>query len=107
MTKTLQEPQGTENYQKIPFEFTEEVSSKNVFLKLPNEFSPMERMLLQASGNLQRLLSAYYNIPSHVEIVRNKTVKQNLVHVEYEREINMYFYLKVRIQCRVSSYCQR
>ncbi|KAG0930833.1 hypothetical protein G6F57_011460 [Rhizopus arrhizus] len=81
--------EGVENYKRIPFEFTEELSSKNVFLRLPDEFSPMERMILQANGNLQRLLSAYYNVPSHVEIIKN--IKSQGINVYYEREIKMYF----------------
>lgn len=60
-----------------------------MFLRLPNEFSPMERMILQANGNLQRLLSAYYNVPSHVEIIKN--IKSEGINVYYEREIKMYF----------------
>jgi hypothetical protein len=49
----------------------------------------MERMILQANGNLQRLLSAYYNVPSHVEIIKN--IKSQGINVYYEREIKMYF----------------
>lgn len=49
----------------------------------------MERMILQANGNLQRLLSAYYNVPSHVEIIKN--IKSEGINVYYEREIKMYF----------------
>lgn len=60
-----------------------------MFLRLPDEFSPMERMILQANGNLQRLLSAYYNVPSHVEIIKN--IKSQGINVYYEREIKMYF----------------
>lgn len=45
-----------------------------MFLKLPEEFSPLERMVLQTNGNLQRLLSAYFNVPSRVQILKNELV---------------------------------
>jgi hypothetical protein len=68
------------------------VSSKNVFLRLPDAFSPTERMILQASGNLQRILSAYYNVPSHVKIIKNDVVAStDIPHMRFERKIEMYF----------------
>lgn len=68
------------------------VSSKNVFLKLPEAFSPFERMILQANGNLQRILSAYYNVPSQVEIIRNDVVQNTKSqHIQFERKIVMHF----------------
>lgn len=51
-------------------------------------------MILQATGNLQRLLSAYYNVPSQVKIVKNDVVKNELdetPHMLFERKIVMYF----------------
>lgn len=113
MTGRLPDPADTENYKRIPFQFTEEcntnqnlipfnfinfnfifptVSSKNVFLRLPDAFSPTERMILQASGNLQRILSAYYNVPSHVKIIKNDVVQSTEIpHMQFERKIEMYF----------------
>ncbi|KAL0137938.1 hypothetical protein V8B55DRAFT_1533407 [Mucor lusitanicus] len=89
-TGRLPEPSNTEHYRRIPFQFTEELSSKNVFLRLPDSFSPLERMLLQATGNLQRIMSAYYNVPSHVKILKNNTVP-NSEYMQYDRKIVMYF----------------
>ncbi|KAI8080496.1 hypothetical protein BDF21DRAFT_419136 [Thamnidium elegans] len=92
MSGKLPNPSNTENYQKIPFQFTEELSSKNVFLRLPESFSPLERMILQATGNLQRLLSAYYNVPSQVKIIKNDVVQStDTPHMQFERKIVMYF----------------
>ncbi|KAI8330060.1 hypothetical protein BC941DRAFT_518341 [Chlamydoabsidia padenii] len=90
---TLPHPQGTEEYERIPFQFTEELSSKNVFVRLPESFTPLERMILQASGNLQRLISAYYNIPSRVEILNNTVVtnNQHVPHMQYDRKARIYF----------------
>lgn len=49
-------------------------SAIQVFLRLPDNFSPLERMVLQTTGNLQRLLSAYFNVPSRVEIIENELI---------------------------------
>lgn len=57
---------------------------------MPDSFSPLERMLLQATGNLQRIMSAYYNVPSHVKILKNNAVP-NTEYMQYERKIVMYF----------------
>ncbi|KAG0173713.1 hypothetical protein DFQ30_007164 [Apophysomyces sp. BC1015] len=64
---------------------------------------------MEPTGNLQRILSAYYNVPSRVEIVMNKAVPKTAAlsnglsngHTEngaltetgerFERKINMYF----------------
>ncbi|KAI8091366.1 uncharacterized protein B0P05DRAFT_527171 [Gilbertella persicaria] len=92
MTVKLPEPRNTEHYKRILFQFTEELSSKNVFLRLPDSFTPLERMLLQATGNLQRILSAYYNVPSQVKIIKNETVPSaDTPYMQFERKIVMYF----------------
>ncbi|KAI9252909.1 hypothetical protein BDA99DRAFT_540900 [Phascolomyces articulosus] len=36
----------------------------NLHKNLPDRFSPLERMVLHFTGNLQRLLSAYFNVPT-------------------------------------------
>ncbi|KAI8074890.1 hypothetical protein BC940DRAFT_286888 [Gongronella butleri] len=99
---TLPHPAGTEDYELVPFQFTEELSSKNVFVRLPEPFSPLERMLLQASGNLQRLVSAYYNVPSRVEIIYNDVVSTNgtsaAVDRQYNRKTRIYFADKMVIE---------
>ncbi|KAI7887004.1 hypothetical protein K492DRAFT_202941 [Lichtheimia hyalospora FSU 10163] len=50
------------------------VTACNVFQPLPSAFSPQERMVLQTSGNLQRLLSAFFNAPSRIEVLYNDIV---------------------------------
>ncbi|CAO3583395.1 unnamed protein product [Absidia cylindrospora] len=99
---TLPQPPGTEDYKRIPFQFTEELSSKNVFVRLPESFTPLERMILQASGNLQRLISAYYNVPSHVDIIKNNVIptspltingtsQQPQICMQYDRKARICF----------------
>ncbi|KAI8969122.1 hypothetical protein BDF20DRAFT_893344 [Mycotypha africana] len=92
----LPDVENTENYRRIPFQFTEELSSKNVYLKLPDTFSPVERMILQATGNLQRILSAYYNVPSHVKIVKNQRVPcKDTTHMQFDRRVQVFFQEKL------------
>lgn len=68
------------------------MSSKNVFLQLPDAFSPLERMIIQANGNLQRILSAYYNAPSQVEIISNEVVNSlEINNILFKRKITMHF----------------
>lgn len=50
----------------------------------------MERMILQSNGNLQRLLSAYYNEPSQAEIIKNDMVMSS-PFAQYDREMHMFF----------------
>ncbi|KAI8096254.1 uncharacterized protein BX664DRAFT_323475 [Halteromyces radiatus] len=97
---TLPPPEGTEDYHRIPFQFTDKVSSRNVFIRLPDSFTPVERMVLQASGNLQRIISAYFNVPSHVEIIKNgampattttTTNSGDPIHQVYDRQTKIHF----------------
>ncbi|KAG2214141.1 hypothetical protein INT45_009920 [Circinella minor] len=74
MPISIAEPKNTNNYTRVPFKFAQEFTATNVFLQLPDGFSPLERMVLQTTGNLQRLLSAYYNVPSHVVILKNELI---------------------------------
>ena len=38
-------------------------------------FTPMERIAITATGNLQRIVSSYYNSPVTVSCVRNEEVR--------------------------------
>ncbi|KAI8147007.1 hypothetical protein BJV82DRAFT_597406 [Fennellomyces sp. T-0311] len=82
MTVRIPQPSNTAHYKRVPFQFAQEFTATNVFLQLPDGFSPLERMVLQTTGNLQRLLSAYYNTPSHVVILKNDPI------VTEEKETN-------------------
>lgn len=49
-------------------------------------------MILQANGNLQRILSAYYNVASQVQIIKNDVVQNtDTLHIQFERKIVMHF----------------
>lgn len=41
------------------------------FMPLPNGFTPLQRMLLTANGNVERILSAYYAKPMQLYVVLN------------------------------------
>ncbi|KAJ8516174.1 hypothetical protein ONZ45_g6511 [Pleurotus djamor] len=48
-------------------------SSTNVKVKCPSDMSGLERILVTAQGNLQRLLSTFFGKPIHVETVYSRT----------------------------------
>ncbi|KAJ3103358.1 hypothetical protein HDU97_010196 [Phlyctochytrium planicorne] len=47
------------------------MSSRETAIRLPDIFSPLERILLTANGNVQRILSAYHNAPVTISIIEN------------------------------------
>ncbi|KAG8468689.1 hypothetical protein KFE25_013772 [Diacronema lutheri] len=55
--------------------------------QLPSGFSPEERIVLTANGNLQRLISSYYNSTVSVAVKRNAKVAGSDGH--YEREVEL------------------
>ncbi|KAI9258893.1 hypothetical protein BDA99DRAFT_514476 [Phascolomyces articulosus] len=95
MPVRIPEPKHTNSYTRVPYKFAQEFTATNVFLQLPDGFSPLERMVLQTTGNLQRLLSAYYNVPSRVVILRNELIpcgdgesdkSDNEIHTEQDQK---------------------
>ncbi|KAF9204456.1 hypothetical protein BGZ49_005268 [Haplosporangium sp. Z 27] len=63
-------------------------------LTLPDGFSGFERILLTANGNLQRLISAYFNKTVSVEILENirvplKEDEDPAVIARFQREVNL------------------
>ena len=57
------------------------LSSANVPLEA---FSPLQRVVLSANGNLQRLISSFYNLPVTVTCVRNEPLAERV----YSREVS-------------------
>ena len=47
---------------------------------LAKKFAPLERVLLTANGNLQRIISSYYNTSVEVHIVHNREEQPGLFH---------------------------
>ncbi|KAJ3386919.1 hypothetical protein HDU80_000281 [Chytriomyces hyalinus] len=58
--------------QAPPAHFGDIMSLRETSISLPKEFSPLERILLTANGNVQRILSAFYNLPITVKILKNE-----------------------------------
>lgn len=56
---------------------------------LPN-FTPNERIALTATGNLQRIISSYYNSPVSVRCIRNVEVGDGI----YDREVELSVFLE-------------
>ncbi|KAF8923635.1 hypothetical protein BGZ52_009405, partial [Haplosporangium bisporale] len=67
---------------------------RDTTLTLPDGFSGFERMLLTANGNLQRLISAYFNMTVSVQILENTQVELTAdedptVFARFQREVNL------------------
>ncbi|RIA78805.1 hypothetical protein C1645_842285 [Glomus cerebriforme] len=58
----------------IPNNFGDVMSLRTTTLLLPDEFSGLERICLTANGNLQRILSSWFNKTVTVDIIKNKSV---------------------------------
>ncbi|KAJ3290151.1 hypothetical protein HDU76_007435 [Blyttiomyces sp. JEL0837] len=76
------------------------MSSRETAISLPEEISPMERVILTANGNVQRILSAFFNSPVKVEIIRNKRLEASEQTngssiAEYDRQVNLLCFDKV------------
>ena len=54
------------------------------------DFTPLERIALTATGNLQRIISSYYNCPVTVECVKNVKVAAGV----YDREVKINVIMK-------------
>ncbi|KAI8577541.1 hypothetical protein K450DRAFT_273689 [Umbelopsis ramanniana AG] len=67
----LPPPPGTSHYTILPTKFIDSVSPQEIKFNLPNEFDGLERIILQATGNLQRVMAAYFNRPVNVQHVKN------------------------------------
>ena len=50
-------------------------------------FTPEERIVLSANGNVQRLISSYYNATVSVQLLRNE--RRPGADSEYEREVEL------------------
>ncbi|KAF9311880.1 hypothetical protein BG003_006866 [Podila horticola] len=78
----------------IPGHFGDIMSKRDTTLSLPEGFSGFERMLLTANGNLQRLISAYFNMTVSVQILENTQVELTpeedpTVFARFQREVNL------------------
>ncbi|TPX60690.1 hypothetical protein PhCBS80983_g01651 [Powellomyces hirtus] len=55
-----------------PPHFGDIMSSRETSVLIPEGYTPLERILLTANGNVQRILSAYHNAKVTVEILKNE-----------------------------------
>ncbi|RUS19035.1 hypothetical protein BC937DRAFT_88056 [Endogone sp. FLAS-F59071] len=96
--------QSSTSVRKIPAYFGDIMSSRQTSLTFPGGFSGMERIVLTANGNLQRIFSAFFNLPVTVDILKNEPLPPNArfddesdsetdtitpVLQRYDREVNL------------------
>ncbi|KAI9500446.1 hypothetical protein BX070DRAFT_195902 [Coemansia spiralis] len=71
------------------------MSQRETSCMLPAVFkNPVQRIMLMANGNLQRVLSAYYNLPVSVEVLFSEPedswrVAERKLPIRYCRDINL------------------
>ena len=70
-------------------------SASSSFAALPDSFAPLERVLLTANGNLQRIISSYYNCTVTVRLIHNRNVAGR--PGAFDREVRLY--------CRGQDFC--
>ena len=61
MEKSEDQQDGQEENVTIAPHFGD-IMGKQMFTALPDGFMPIERIVLLANGNLQRVVSAFYNV---------------------------------------------
>lgn len=68
----MQRPEGYEDPIESPSQSMGDIMAPNVtFQPLPEGFEPVQRMLLTANGNVERILSSYYAKPLQLYVVLN------------------------------------
>lgn len=70
-------------------------SASSSFAALPDSFAPLERVLLTANGNLQRIISSFYNCTVTVRLQHNRNVAGR--PGAFDREVRLY--------CRGQDFC--
>ena len=73
---------------QIPAHFGDIMSSRETQVTLSGEFSPLERILLTANGNLQRIISAYFNSKVTVKIIQNECVSE-CMPMKFQRSVEL------------------
>ena len=63
--------------ESTPNHFGDIMSAQETWIQISGEFSPMERVILTANGNLQRILSSYFNAPVLIHLLYNNKVETN------------------------------
>jgi hypothetical protein len=71
----------------IPSHFGDIMSHTEMCITFPKdlEFTPIERIILTANGNLQRILSAFFNDTISVKIIYNNQISD----YEFDRKVHL------------------
>jgi len=75
----------TATYGNFRSGISERVGSKDVEIRLPESFSPLERVALSAEGDLQRIISSYHNSAVTVRIKRCLEIEPGV----FDREVDL------------------
>ena len=91
------------NLKDIPDSFGDIMSHRETCVELPKDFLPLERILLTANGNVQRILSAYFNTKVSVEIISNIQILSTKKEQVFDRKVELRIYDQSTIVCEAFS----
>ncbi|TPX74087.1 hypothetical protein CcCBS67573_g04637 [Chytriomyces confervae] len=85
----------------------ETMSARVTSISVSEEFGPLERVLITANGNVQRIISAYYNAPVSVDIIRNTPIASSPTSIS-GNEVGALaaFDREVHIRCKGQVFCK-
>ncbi|TPX46792.1 hypothetical protein SeLEV6574_g03034 [Synchytrium endobioticum] len=92
---------STQKSATIPGHLGDLMSATETFLSLPDLFTPLQRVLLTANGNVQRIISSYYNAPVTVDILLNHKESSTPACTTFKRSVNII--VKNHVCCRAVS----
>ncbi|KAI8833230.1 hypothetical protein BJ741DRAFT_612404 [Chytriomyces cf. hyalinus JEL632] len=85
----------------------ETMSARVTSISISEDFGPLERVLITANGNVQRIISAYYNAPVSVDIIRNTPIASSPTSISgNEMNVLAAFDREVHICCKGQVFCK-
>ena len=77
----------------------ERIEPRQTEILLSGPFSPLERVVISADGNLQRIMSAYYNAPIQVEILNCEEIEES----QFQRTVELSVLKEVSLESNTIS----
>jgi hypothetical protein len=69
--------------------FGDIMSHRSTMNGVDGDYSPLERIVITANGNLQRILSAYFNSNVTVNILKNERISVEEIPLIFDRKVEL------------------
>ncbi|KAI8896388.1 hypothetical protein BC833DRAFT_597694 [Globomyces pollinis-pini] len=89
MTKINSNPQKRLSLDLVPSHLGDIMSSTETANTITGNFTPLQRIVLTANGNLQRILSAFFNSKVSVIIIKNDLIVEQNDFIQYDRQVHL------------------